>query len=490
MRMFAKVFGLGLVATAMACGQPEEQDDAIDPALAAEIESALAQFEANPRAFMDQLPQKLGRNEVSPFGLSSVLNKSYITAKNLQRPDTAADAPSYRDLAKNLVDSLALTNLADMHSIKTAKLAESPWSDDYWALYTGSVAKRYADSGINYSESWKSNTDQVRNSTSTNVDTFSPAEKYDLLVGDTTKTLTKYNLDTGKDYADTMGNVETWMGICHGWAPAAYMIDRPQKSVEVMAADGKTKIKFYPSDIKALASLLWANGSSSTKFIGGRCNVKDPAKDSIGRITDSGCRDTNAGTWHLAIVNQIGKSKRSMVLDATYDYEVWNQPLYGYSYSYFNPKTNKAYQTITSAKVAVADFPEDKFKSYRAAGTTHIVGIAMDVKWTVETQPTHYSPDSASRDVLNGARYMYTLELDKDGNIIGGEWLQNAHPDFLWTPPVDAKATAPNDYEATGTWTDTTKPMPATWQSAAKKSAVSGVPLSGVVSALVAASRK
>lgn len=225
------------------------------------------------------------------------------------------------------------------------------------------------------------------------------------------------------------------------------------------------------------------------RLVGGRCDVKDPDVDVIGRIKDLACRDVNPATWHLAVVNQIGKAKRSLVLDTTYDYEVWNQPVYSYSYTYFNPKTLLTSTSLLAAKVAVGVFPEDKFKAYRAAGTTHIVGIAMDVKWTVETSPSHYSPDSASRDSISGARYLYTLELSSDGAIIGGEWQQKAHPDFLWTPPPGAKATAPYESEATNTW-DGQSAMPLSWRNAAAKASVTGAPLGIIVDRLVTLSRQ
>lgn len=481
--------GLCLVGLTAACGEPGEPLD--DPALAAAIEADLEKFDSDPRTFLNTLPTKTMVGTVPFFTDATIADKSFVDAKNsVIRQDPTADAPGANDQARNLVDALTLTKLADMNSLRTVDLPETPWSDDYWALYAGSTAKRYADTGYTVTQDWKANTDYVRNMQPANVDNLSPAEKYDLLVGDANKTLTKYNLDTGKAYFQTYGKVETWMGICHGWAPAAYMVARPQKTITVTAADGVTKIKFYPSDIKALASELWATTSPRVKFIGGRCNTKMPAVDSIGRIKDTACRDTNAGTWHLAVVNQIGKSQRSMVLDATFDYEVWNQPVSGYSYEYFNPKTKKTYKTLSYARVAVGDFPEDKFKAYRAAGTTHIVGVAMNVKWVVETEPSHFSPDSPSRDATSGARYLYTLELDVNGNIIGGEWLQNAHPDFLWTSPVGTTARAPNEAEAQVTTWDGNTPVPATWRSAAAKSAVVGAPLGIIVDALTKLARK
>ncbi len=484
----SKMLGLGAVVLAAACGEPEPADG-LDPVVKGEIEDALARFEQDPRAFMDAIPVKAGAPSPT-FSADVIASREFITAKNVRRKDGPADAPGSNDQAKNLVDSLTLTNLADMHSIRSAALTESAWSDDYWAIYAGVTAKRYSDPSFPSSEDWKVLTDYVRTKQPVSADDLSPAEKYDLLVGDANKTMTKFNLDEGKSYYTSSGKVETWMGICHGWAPASYMVQRPTKVTEVLAADGKTKIKFYPSDIKALASLLWAQTSPTTKFIGGRCNVKDPAKDANGRIKDTSCRDTNAGTWHLAVVNQIGKARRSMVVDATYDYEVWNQPVYSYSYSYFNPQTNKAYQTLSYAKVAVASYTADKFKAYRAPGTTHVVGVAMDVRWTVETHPSHSTTDSATRDALSGARYLYTLELDSTGKIIGGEWHQNAHPDFLWTPPPGTRAVSYSEPTGTQPVWDGKTAVPSAWQTAARTASVYGEPLANVVESLVKLSRQ
>jgi len=141
--------------------------------------------------------------------------------------------------------------------------------------------------------------DLLRNSSS--LDDLSPAEKYDILVGNTVCPtpadrelnnwndrcfgFTKRSLRPGKGYWDEQKQVEGWMGICHGWAPASYMERTPYTSVNVVSADG-FPMKFFPSDIKALASMMWAFAPYQTKFIGGRCNTKRPHKDAeTGRIT-------------------------------------------------------------------------------------------------------------------------------------------------------------------------------------------------------------
>ena len=61
------------------------------------------------------------------------------------------------------------------------------------------------------------------------VGLLSPSEKYDLLVGDKNFTLTKAMWNEGLGYYNRNGSVERWMGICHGWAIAAYMYPRQQR---------------------------------------------------------------------------------------------------------------------------------------------------------------------------------------------------------------------------------------------------------------------
>ena len=143
-RPLCSTLGLFVLGMAAACGEPAEPLD--DPALAAAIEADLERFDSNPQAFLNTLPTKTLVSPVSLFDPTNVAAKSYVDAKNsVIRQDPTADAPGANDQARNLVDALVLTNLADMHSLRTATLPESPWSDDYWGLYAGSTAKRYAD---------------------------------------------------------------------------------------------------------------------------------------------------------------------------------------------------------------------------------------------------------------------------------------------------------------------------------------------------------
>jgi hypothetical protein len=96
-------------------------------------------------------------------------------------------------------------------------------------------------------------------------------------------------------------NMALWEGICHGWATAAGIVPRPRKTVKIDMGNGK-QLRFFPDDLKGLASLLWANSLvQDSKFldpntgenVGGgviweglRCNLKRPKRDRYGRTYD------------------------------------------------------------------------------------------------------------------------------------------------------------------------------------------------------------
>ena len=186
--------------------------------------------------------------------------------------------------------------------------------------------------------------------------------------------------------------------------------------------------------------MLWATGSQNTKFVGGRCNTKDPETDDNGRVIDQECFDNNPGTWHQTVVSQVGLHKKAFVMDATFDYEVWNHPVTSYEYTYFNPITLEEYDTIDEALIEMKDFTNDKFADYRSADAKFVIGVMMEVEYLVETMPSTSLIDEEENDAFHYATYTYDLELDSRGNIIGGEWYTNKHPDFLWTPYENSHA--------------------------------------------------
>jgi len=486
-----------------------------------EIQGRLDAFSNDPRQAMNRLPAKhdaAGRilpHAFTAFSAEEIQTNDFVVDKDEVRKNfhMRADgvvvsleevrpgkAPIAEiDRPENLVDKLQYRRPKDMEdaALREAALAESPWSDDYWALYTGALGKRYADPRFPHADDWAKNYKYIQDhpaqaavasGNQKKIDLLSPAEKYDLLIGDKAGALTRAMWEEGRSYYERDGKVETWMGLCHGWAPAAYMLACPRDIITVKAADGRTDLRFFPADIKALATLLWASGESDARFIGSRSNDKDPKEDEVGRVISPAVFDTNPGTWHMSVVNQIGVAKRSFIIDATFDYEVWNQPMLGYEYSYWNPQTMRVVGSFEEALVPRAQFTADKFKKYRSPNYASILGVAMRARYVVETRPSHDIPTGESADPVNTADYIYDLELDAEGSILGGEWYHNTHPDFLWTPPPGARARTPADRFAIGSWSPPA-PLPLAWRMAARRGAASGRPLAKIVEALIQLSR-
>lgn len=411
----------------------------------------------------------------------------------------------FNDLPENLVyNANVIRRLSKMDgALQAGKLDESPWSDDYWPIYKGQISSRYAHDHLPNSTNFRDHYLFSQNSCS--PDLLSPAEKYDLLVGDRNDGLKVANFQSGLQYAGANMNdkVETWMGLCHGWAPAAYMERRPSHAVEVTDSNGR-KLRFYPSDIKALATSLWANVQTPTRFIGGRCNSKgqDLQTDSLsGAVKDQDCFDNNPGSWHIAVVNQISKAKKSFILDATYDYEVWNQPVYAYRYRYFNPMSMKEVDTFGEARVSYDQFrSQDRFRNVRKpkSGTEYVIGIVMDVSYVVETAPSHRKTDHQKYDAITTVTYYYDLELARNNSILGGEWYQNKHPDFLWTPEENSDALTRTDrmiakknWSDSDLWSNLSQPVSNRLQDlASRESGNSGAPLNYIVDRLIFEARK
>ncbi len=469
-----------------------------------ELDEYLRQFEANPARRMDApLIKRDDQGKIiksdSLFSTESIRTQSFVEAKDELRKKMCTQHHGVlycldqegrasilgNDRVENLVDSSTkiIRNLNAMENLKSATLSTLPWSDSYWPLARGQLARRYADSSYSDSWNWQSNYNFFLKHPPKDSQTedLSPAEKYDLLMGDKQWNLTQSQWERGKRYLAQYGKIERWVGICEGWAGAAISLNEPVQVVETFTADGR-KLRWYPSDIKALASQIWATGTPPVHFVGGRCGERHPPKDSNGRIKSQACFDTNPGTWHMGIVNQLGVAKRYLIMDAVYDFEVWNQPVYAYEFKYFNPQTHKSASSWQEATIEKSQFTKDKFKTYRSPSTQTVVGVLMTVRYIVENNPSHAVGSSRN---TRQVRYTYDLEIDKNGNIIGGEWYTNKHPDFLWAAPRGARATSIVDGGVSLTQWNTAAAVPAFWSSVAPRASVKAQPIAAVVERLI-----
>jgi hypothetical protein len=236
--------------------------------------------------------------------------------------------------------------------------------------------------------------------------------------------------------------------------------------------------------LKALITQLWSNSYFDQMFLGGRCNEKNPPADENGRITLSECFDVNPATWHILVLNHVGRLQRSFVFDATFDYQVWNQPIASFKYSYFNPKTRDVANSLDEAKVAFADWSDDPYKAYRSAQGVEVVGVTMDVVYVQENPPGGIDYGGAARDNKITVSYFYDLEINAEGKVIGGEWYQNAHPDFVWKPVQGSSPVSFVDPYFQGEWAVDTA-VPQEWKGLIMRASQYGQPVRKIVEKLL-----
>lgn len=459
-----------------------------------DVEDYLRRFHENPsRVMNDRLPKWSEGGELATQSKDvSVEEKGDARRELLSRSRSnlwseIPDSERPDDLLAGIRAERRLTEM-EKKGLKKSYLDEKPWSGSYWPTRNGALSWRYNDPafpGKDFKTNYSSY--EARPAETLPDEQLSPAEKYDILVGDANFTLTKENWARGLEVVKTKPDVPKWYGLCHGWAPAAYLEHQPRKAVTVPARSGRM-ITFLPADIKALASSLWADTIPDVIFIGKKCVKPKPKEDDMGRVIDPECFNTNPGTWHLTLVNRIGVGRESFVMDATYDTEVWNQPIYGYKYSYFNPQTLKVSDSLFGSIVEKDKFKLDKFKKYRSAKAKYVVGIALDITYVNEIQP--HTGTGADRAVLKTVRYIYDLELDAGHQIIGGEWYSNKHPDFIWAVEAGFNARSIGE-KRTGlrdTWNGQA-PVSDDFVRAAEISSAHEEPLAGIVQGLIQLSR-
>ena len=316
---------------------------------------------------------------------------------------------------------------------KSGMLTVRPWSGNYWATYTGGIAFRW-NKALKVEEKqdrygWDIPNYDNLSAASVPLKYMSPSEKYDIFLGNKDFPLTNYERKRtnimktvkGSSEYDASFKIATWEGLCHAWAPATINYDN-LGPVTMTNKDG-IKVEFGASDVKALLTYhLHLNKSPKTNFLGSRCNLdfkelkkqKDAgtisAAEYDSKINSSECKDTNAGSFHIVLANQIGKMDQGFIVDMTRDAEVWNQAVYSYNYKELSRK---------SGATAGA-----------AAGTVEEVTIETKMTYIVEVYQRWDS--EITEQSLKTATFNYRIELNNAGEIIGGEWLTDARPDFIW----------------------------------------------------------
>jgi hypothetical protein len=283
----------------------------------------------------------------------------------------------------------------------TSRTPVQPWSDTYWPSYQSGIAHRWnAPNPQDFS--YRLNTrDQLQKMSQAQLRQLSPAEKYDIY-------MRRYDYPLVRsEWKRTDPRDKMWEGLCHGWAPASITYAEP-KPITVSNGDGIT-IPFGSSDIKALLTYFAAEyAQGETKFVADRCNYDldaNPDKENV-----SECADINAGTFHVILANQLAKGPNQLAFVGDIDrgIQVWNQPIFSFQS-----------QQIDSRPPSNGSAP----------GTVKEVKLSTTMYYTKE-----YTPNwNGGNPVTRYFKYEYWLELDRNGNIIGGSHETWDRLDFAWS---------------------------------------------------------
>jgi hypothetical protein len=171
------------------------------------------------------------------------------------------------------------------------------------------------------------------------------------------------------------------------------------------------------------------------------------------------CENTNAGSFHIVMVNQLGIMNEGFLFDKTRDAEVWNQPAYKYTTEvkpYVDASGASPSRLSTSAP-GTASLVHVKTKLYYAddsdygwafANPTLLGMFQLDGNLLTLWNSFKLEYDRYSKLLLNEgdetealkyptgimdvANYEYTLDLDAAGKVIGGDWISFDRPDYMW----------------------------------------------------------
>ncbi len=324
-----------------------------------------------------------------------------------------------------------ITSYDDLPTAATLSDNRYAWSETYWPSNKGGIAFRWNHPDPQPFKYKLLSREELKAMSAAQMSQLSPAELYDISQADYNYTLTKKVLSkfSPRDL--------WWEGICHGWSQAAANYPEPAP-VTLTNRDG-IKVPFGSSDVKGLLAMHEAyNYGGTFGFVGKRCRVRgkvpgeEDARDgqipvpSEADYNSPDCTDVNAGAFHVVVSNLIGIYSRGFVADIDRLNDVWNQPVYGYS------SAVKAEEPVTP--------------DHRMQGVERRIRIATNFVYGEELQ--FYTPELASQGKDNfvskqpvtgtthqefrSKNYEYILELDGSGKIIGGEWITETRPDFMW----------------------------------------------------------
>jgi hypothetical protein len=166
-----------------------------------------------------------------------------------------------------------------------------------------------------------------------------------------------------------------WYGHCNGWTSAAIRHAEPQQAVRSRG------VVFSPADIKALLAEIYMY--NDVDMLAGQDHQLD------------------AGTFHAILANWLGRGSHPLGLELDPGEEKWNYPLYAFA-SAATPRSPRRIEVNTN------------------------------IRYAKDSVDGEYDESPEFSRVLF---FHYVLDLNEQGEIIGGQFLDDSSlVDMLWVP--------------------------------------------------------
>lgn len=302
-----------------------------------------------------------------------------------------------------------------------------PWPSEYWPNYKDGINVRSDPSQQTavekYAQAFNQNVQQIKDEVSklTGVDRWAKNRQCGSDNDCPQNDLSKCSIREGRQ---TGYCIPLWYGICHAWAPAAISEPEPRCAVTYNG------VTFGVMDLKALLTQIYdQTGAYGTVFAGSRCFSENPSQDQYGRYINNECKDTTPDFVHLALTNMVGRFKKSILIDITAQAQVWNQPVLSYQILQSQQLSNQEAAQMVQPGMSTYLFNTEATQfSYFKTQMSYITEGASDGPISGADVVSEYTTTTI---------YEYVLEMDPNGVIIGGEWVNDSkinHPDFVWFP--------------------------------------------------------
>ena len=317
------------------------------------------------------------------------------------------------------------------------------WSGSYWPETRGYIADRWQDpsAAFKFKEYKLPTASQIQTMSAAQINLLSPAEKIDIIRGRFALPLMK-ELQKDKPTDD-----DWWKGLCNGWTMASLNIDEPHPIVYSVPGS-QIKVPLGTGDIKGLLAFYYANrANGDAAYVGSTCQPKKIGFVTVGGTDGCADNDVNAGAFHVVIANELGIKHQGIAMDRDPTFQVWNQPFLKYTSTYKNLTTHITGKSApgTKSQVTVTTdmlYANEMYKDIEDETDEN----------DVHTYDTYQPVLGTSQQNFKTVTYQYVLDLDARGNIIGGDWISETHPDLIWKQDFEMPTVGSDDKDKTDDW--------------------------------------